>query len=281
MRHRAVTATPPRLEPAGEPQDPIIRPVHDFLGDDVEPGERVVGVSIARDARAYPLRHLEVHAIAHDTFPGDIPVLVTYCPRTGQGAAFDRRVAGAVHTFTVAPVRVRNSLVVDDDQGNRWVAFTGECIDGPAKGTFLAPIPAHVVTWRAWTRGHSSTKVMRAPSSERTYDLDEKWVAYSRSENIEHPVENRDKRLHPKIQVAGFIHEGKPYAVTMTLLDQLGEVEIETRDGGLYVSHHEGFVGAENAYGRELTTRVAYWFAWKDFHPTTRTFTRQGELQPL
>ncbi len=280
---RHVNPSALKLEPApdGSVTTPVRAPAMDFLGDWMESGERVVGVALMREARAYPLRHLEVHEVALDTFPGGVPVVVIYCPRTGLAAAYDRRVNGETLDFDTTATRAGGSIVLADrGTGSQWLGFTGECVEGPSAGARLNPLPASLVTWRAWTRAHPSSKVMRAPSSEREYDLEEKWVAYARSDRVEHAITHSDPRIRAKTAVAGFHYQGEPFAVTMSLLESLGELEIPIKGGLIYMSHNDGFVGAEDASGRELLTRVAYWFAWKDFNPSTRAFTRQGELTP-
>ena len=46
---------------------------------DVEAGERIIGVEINGDARAYPLTILSSHEIVNDVVGGE-PVAITWCP---------------------------------------------------------------------------------------------------------------------------------------------------------------------------------------------------------
>jgi|GEM_PF-2380724 len=54
------------------------------------PKDRVIGVFIGKEARAYPLAILNYHEIVNDTV-ANTPVAMTYCPLCDSVALFDRR----------------------------------------------------------------------------------------------------------------------------------------------------------------------------------------------
>ena len=58
----------------------------------------VIGVVVGDEARAYPLRILQVHEVVNDTL-GGAPIAVVYQPLCGAMAVFDRNVGGETLTF--------------------------------------------------------------------------------------------------------------------------------------------------------------------------------------
>lgn len=59
----------------------------------LDPGERVIGVVINGEARAYPLPIMSNHEIVNDVVGGQ-PVAVTWCPLCYTALAFSRRLRG-------------------------------------------------------------------------------------------------------------------------------------------------------------------------------------------
>lgn len=83
----------------------------DFMDDTM----RVLGMEIAGQARAYPLFILWWHEVANDTLGGE-NIVVSYCPLTGSGLAFDANVEGDLRTFEVSGLLFENNLVMVDSQ---------------------------------------------------------------------------------------------------------------------------------------------------------------------
>ena len=71
--------------------DPRFQPVAEV--DDLADTEPVIGLTVSRESRAYPLRILTWHEIANDVI-GGVPVAVTYCPLCNAAIVFDRRLDG-------------------------------------------------------------------------------------------------------------------------------------------------------------------------------------------
>ena len=106
--------------------------------------EPVVSVTIAGDARAYPLRILLWHEIVNDTVAG-VPVLVSYCPLCNSAVVFDRRVAGRTLDFgNTGRIRHYDMVMYDRQTESWWQQFLGEAIVGTLTGTRLAMVPARL-----------------------------------------------------------------------------------------------------------------------------------------
>ena len=125
--------------------------------------EPVMSLTIAGDARAYPLRILIWHEIVNDTV-GGTPVSITFCPLCNSGVVFDRRVAGEVTTFGTTG-KLRNSDLVMYDRATEswWQQFEGRAIVGVRAGTELKRLPARLESMQ-----NSSPGILTGSSWYRT-----------------------------------------------------------------------------------------------------------------
>ncbi len=106
--------------------------------------EPVIALSIADDARAYPLRVLIWHEIANDEV-GGTPVAVTYCPLCNAALAFERAVDGRVLDFgTTGKLRNSDLVMYDRQTESWWQQFTGEAIVGAMTGHGLRLVPSRL-----------------------------------------------------------------------------------------------------------------------------------------
>ena len=106
--------------------------------------EPVIALSIAEDARAYPLRVLIWHEIANDIV-GGAPVVVTYCPLCNAALVFERVVDGRVLDFgTTGKLRNSDLVMYDRQTESWWQQFTGEAIVGTMTGHRLRFIPSRL-----------------------------------------------------------------------------------------------------------------------------------------
>ncbi len=136
------------------------------------PDSRVIGVVQNGAARAYPMAVMWWHEIANDTLGGE-PILVTYCPLTGSGLAFDPRVGGTTLNFGVSGLLFENNLMMfDRATESLWpqLLYSARC--GTSKGAVLNRIPVVETTWGAWLALHpNSTVVTRNTGFVRQYGL--------------------------------------------------------------------------------------------------------------
>ncbi len=121
----------------------------------------VIGVALGGEARAYPLRLLDWHEVAHDTLGGR-PIAVTWHPLCGSAAVYDRRVGGRTLEFGLSGLLwSSNALLYDRGGESLWLQLAGRAVSGPARGTRLTPLPASLVRWDAWLAAHPETTVVR------------------------------------------------------------------------------------------------------------------------
>ncbi|MEM7166505.1 MAG: DUF3179 domain-containing (seleno)protein [Planctomycetota bacterium] len=127
--------------------------------------DRVIGVTINGEARAYPLRVLTYHEVANDTL-GGVPILVSYCPISGSAVVFDRRVGDKTLQFGMSGLIYNSNILLYDIQDDEpleslWSQMTATPIQGVAAGKpSLKPLPSRVMFWQDWQDAHPDTTVI-------------------------------------------------------------------------------------------------------------------------
>jgi hypothetical protein len=243
----------------GAPKDAIPAITDPVFGADwsgvdatLEGGERVVGVEVAGQARAYPLAVLNWHEVVNDSFGG--PLLVTFCPLCGSGVTAVRRVDGRETTFGVSGYLWNSDLVLYDElTGSLWSQILGTAVRGPRTGTTLSFRPSTITTWRQWRADHPDTRVLLPPPASNTvagrdrtrnYDTSP-YDGYDDSEVVGIGFnDDVDGRLHPKTPVVGVATDAAavayPYPAVRdaggVVNDSVGDlpVVVATADNTLY-----------------------------------------------
>lgn len=134
--------------------------------------EPVLGVEIGGDARAYPLRILDWHAVSNDTI-NHIPVTLAYCRPCGSVALYRTDTAKGTLTFAASgSYRDGDQLLVDGKTGTLWKQLTGTPVEGSLAGSGieLQPLPVVLTTWTRWFQAHPETRVLSlATGFQREY----------------------------------------------------------------------------------------------------------------
>ncbi len=225
----------------GAPKDAIPAIIDPVFGADwsdfeasLEDDERVIGVAVDGNARAYPLGILNWHEVVNDDFGG--PLLVTYCPLCGSGVTAERRVDGEVTTFGVSGLLWNNDLVMyDEATESLWSQVLGKAVQGPKTGTALTLRPSTITTWGAWRADHPDTEVLLPPPASNTvtgevtrnYDVNP-YDGYDESVRIGLGGRNPDDRLHPKTTVLGVATDEVATAFPLDAVEGAGGVVNDT-----------------------------------------------------
>lgn len=245
----------------------------------LDPTDRVAGVSLGGEARAYPLRILTWHEVVNDTL-GGVPIAVTYCPLCDSVAVFDRRTADGVKEFGVSGL-LYNSNVLMYDRGGRpealWSQLEGESVSGPGAGTELKALPVELTSWAAWRARHPDTSVLSEETGHaRDYRRDP-YAGYLAGPGLMFPVRPTSERLPQKERVLGVQVPGgaaKAYPIS-AFAGETKPVEIRDEVGGRaitlrYDPASKGLRVAQAPEGAEWM--YALWFAWYAFHPETEVY---------
>ena len=125
----------------------------------LHPKEFVIGLRIEDKTKAYPFSILSRKSVVNDTFE-NIPLVVAFDSEGAAGAVLDRRLDGLTLTFEEADgPSGRGPLLIDKETGSRWLAFTGEAIDGQSKGKTLKQIGTTYAFWFGWKDHYPDTEV--------------------------------------------------------------------------------------------------------------------------
>lgn len=140
----------PRFEPASQ------------AASAMKPGERLIGLVVNGDARAYPIPILSAHEIVNDVVGGE-PVAITWCPLCYTALVFSRQVPAQDEplTFGVSGKLLYNTLVMYDRQTDTlWSQLYGAALDGPLSGQRLSFFPSDFTTWEHWYAQHPQSRVL-------------------------------------------------------------------------------------------------------------------------
>ena len=120
----------------------------------------VLGMVVNGQARAYPLIIMWWHELVNDTLGGQ-SVLISYCPLTGSGLAFDPRVDGTARSFGVSGLLFENNLMMfDHSSESLWPQLLLAAGCGPDRGAELTRMPVLETTWGEWKAQHPNTTVL-------------------------------------------------------------------------------------------------------------------------
>ncbi len=264
--------------------------------------DRVFGVSLNGDSRAYPLRIMNWHEMANDVV-GGIPVSLAYCTLCGAGILYDGRVEGApaAVTFATSGLLYRsNKLMFDRISESLWNQFTGRPVIGQLAGLplRLKQLPMVIESWEHWRATHPDTRVLAQETGySRDYAPGTAYRAYFASPDLAFPAAVHDRSLKPKEKVFGIevpggrkswplasielIQErvglldvvliGTPGTDTVRAYEATGHRFVRTgadrlgSEDGDWTVTEAALVGPGGRSLPRLPGHVAYWFAWSGF----------------
>ena len=90
------------------------------------------------------------------------------------------------------------------------------------------------------------------------------------------PVENIDRRIHPKTVIFGIEVDSKYKAYKEVDLKEMGTIEDMVNNVRIRLTRNEaGIVRIINLdTGEEIVKERDFWFAWYAFHPDTLVYER-------
>ncbi|KIC07672.1 hypothetical protein RA19_23075 [Leisingera sp. ANG-M1] len=232
----------------------------------------VFGVEVNGEYRAYPRRIMEVREMVNDTLGGR-DLGIPYCTLCGSAQAYftDQLPAGIERpVLRTSGLLIRsNKVMYDVNTYSVFDTFLGKAVTGPLAKRNLQLKQASVVTtdWGTWKRAHPETTVLvEALALGRNFDF-----RNGRDANGPiFPVGDVDPRLPIHEDIIGVVTaSGKPVAFqrskAIAKLTRGREVSYEN----VRLQLDAGGVKAVDAYGSDLGSHQAFWFAWSQFHPQT------------
>jgi hypothetical protein len=277
-REQILSGGPPR---DGIPalSDPKMIPAG--VADYLEPEDRIIGITLKGQSRAYPVAILNWHEIVNDEIAGQ-HVAITYCPLCGTAVAFDASVDGRVTEFGVSGLLYNNDvLLYDRDTESLWSQILGESISGERAGQKLTAIPISHTTWRDWLKRHPETLLLSDDTGHnRDYNRNP-YAGYSQSRSTYFAVNNEaPDTYHPKEIVIGLGVNGVFKAYPFIELDKQDKASFSDSINGTsfeftWDSANRSITIADTA-GKPVAGIQGFWFAWFAFHPDTEIFKAAG-----
>jgi len=241
--------------------------------------DRVIGVTIAGEARAYPLRLMRWHEVVNDVVGGR-PIAVTYSPLCDSVAVFSREIDDAVLELGVSGLLYQSNTLLYDRKASPadatlWTQLTGRPVAGPdpAMAPALVLEMADLTTWGAWRHEHPETRILAPlPALKKLYKRDP-YHSYFGSDLLRFPVDplppSSDLRFKDRVVVVTI--DGTDVSFALPHLaraagDASGEIEVEASGLPLRIRFRldPGVATVESPSdpSRLRAIRYAFWFAW-------------------
>ena len=243
-----------------------------FLKDE----DRVLGVNLNGEQKAYPIRILNYHEIVNDYFGGK-PVLISFCPLCGTGMVFDSKFEGQSAKFGVSGLLYNSDLLMyDRNTESLWSQIEGKAISGALKGQHLELLPVEHTTWKAWKSHFPNTKVLSTDTGYlRNYGRTP-YPGYQSSEYIYFPISNMDRRYHSKEWVLGLDINNQKKAYPFAELRASKGIVEDTVGGESVFIHFDdehNSVKVLSEAGEQIAAVTSFWFAWMTFHPKSEVYS--------
>ncbi|MEM1357819.1 MAG: DUF3179 domain-containing protein [Bacteroidota bacterium] len=155
-------------------------------------------------ANIYAHNLLDWHEIINDEADGQALAIV-YCPLTGTGIGWDRRVNGSTTTFGVSGVLYNTNIVpYDRATSSNWSQQRMQCVNGERAGERPVSTNLLELRWRDAKALYPNARV----TSENT-GINRNYQSYPYGDyrtndgNLIFPIENDDNRLPRKERVFG------------------------------------------------------------------------------
>jgi hypothetical protein len=235
--------------------------------------DRVVGVRVDDEARAYPLRLLRWHEVVNDELGGR-SIAVTYSGLCDSVVVFNRELEGRIMKPSASGLLYNSNLLFYDrnERESLWSQLRAEAVSGPKAGESLEVLHSQVLTWESWRTLYPETTVIAPdPQLKRRYRRDP-YHSYFGSDILRFPVRPLpdENSLHLKERVLSVDVNGHRalYSIPQ-LVSHAGKDfgEIETTIGRVPVrirfTSRPPTLSAEPVEpGQATQTRFSCWFAW-------------------
>ena len=225
--------------------------------------DRVAGLVVNGQARAYPLSILNAHEVVNDVL-GGVPIAVTYSPLTDSLVAFDRRIGGVERTFRVSGLVLDSNLVMYDrvpgqqpgsvDGSSLWSQLGMRAIAGPeaARGTRLEPLPdVNIASWQMWLAAWPDTTVALGTPAMASRYKELSYARYCLTPRVDFPVDGLVETA-PEPQTAAAALEAAAAGAPRTRKTAV----IELREGGERAAFSLAELAARAAGADRVTVTV-------------------------
>ena len=244
----------------------------------MHPKDRVLGVVIDREARAYPIKILNHHELVNDRI-GNQNFVVSYCPLCGTGMVFATNSGkNTTLVFGVSGLLYNSDvLLYDRNTESLWSQMMSVAISGPYKGTKLPLLPSLHTSFEDWKTKYPDSTILSTQTGYRRNYEENPYEEYERTRKLWFRVSHKAPRTyHPKEQVLGVEIDGATKAYPFIELSKGGRTTyidwVAQQKVIIHWDEESRSASIENAQGEVISSTIAYWFAWFTFHPDTEVF---------
>jgi len=254
----------------------------DFMLDD----DRVVGVTLNGQSRAYPIKVLNYHECYNDTL-GGVPIAVIFCPLCDSVSVVDRRLNGKTYEFGISGKLFNSNVLLYDRQDDAlWSQAGLIAISGPNAGKSLRHLSGwEITTFVSWRDTHPDSSIATLDTGfypPQRY-AGTAYASYFQTDRLMFPVEPTDARFPNKFPVIGIMVGDQAKAYPVDRIASAPDGRIQDTVGGLRI--------VLEATGEPLSVRIVetpegskslytFWFAWYAFHPGTEVYGDPPVDQP-
>ncbi|MCB1188619.1 DUF3179 domain-containing protein [bacterium] len=248
--------------------------------------DRIVGLELNGESRAYPVSLLAIHQVVNDEL-GGVPLLVSYCPWCDAVLVFDRRVGDDTLLFAASGLLYSSNMLMYDrterrGQESLWCQLQGRAVSGPqaVAGATLSMLPAELLNWGGWLAIHPDTEVAVVRDAEES-PLAMDFDAYYLEAKLRYPAWPRlsgSSPLHAFERVVAVGNESGWTVYPLRQLEQeLGSGSWLEMNGAVFslsrpVEHIPATVQVVPADGADVRIAYSLWFAWYAMHPESEIF---------
>ena len=246
--------------------------IHSTEASYLDDSDRVIGLQINGEARAYPIKIMDYHEVVNDQLAKQ-SVVVTYCPLCGSGIVFNAVVDNTRLEFGVSGLLYNSDvLLYDRSTSSLWSQLMTEAISGVFVGEKLQIITSDNTTWADWLEKHPKTTVLSLNTGYTRNYAAGPYQGYDKTERLYFPVTDKKGTFPNKERVLGIEIKGVYKAYPISRLKP-GANHDEFKGVPLIITYdpQSQNITASSQTG-PITQIVAYWFAWYTFHPYTKIY---------
>jgi len=243
----------------------------------LQPTDRIIGISVNNEARAYPLRILNYHEIVNDRL-ADIPIAVTYCPLCDSCAVFDRRTPQGETEFGVSGLLYNSNVLMYDRTGKTaslWSQLAKQAISGPVANKSLKALPLELTTWKDWQTRHPNTKVLSTETGHHRNYNRSPYADYFKTPRLMFPAQPSSDRLSAKERIlAVWTDQGArayPESAFSPNYTQLADTLNGKKISIVFDLQSDSLRVIKADKG--IHWLYSLWFAWYAMHPETEVYT--------
>jgi len=137
------------------------RTVIDTRKSGIGPHELMLGVTIAGQSKAYPIKSILAAKLIQDQIAG-VPILIVVGPDKSSIRVFKAHLAESPMTFVsiLGDSSTPETAMQDAETSGKW-NFAGCAISGAFSGKCLAPVDANKDYWFDWMNHHPGASVFK------------------------------------------------------------------------------------------------------------------------